>query len=240
MSEIAPKSKGPLPLESRFMGKPQQKSPEQKLREVSDMYEKHFLREMTKAMRSTVHESGFIQANQAEKIFREQLDDQYVEKWGERGGIGLSDMIYDQLMDKFGTMLGVKAPVEKPRGVIAINGKTPEMLPVKSFSHPGKPQALSYKVGSTQLKAGSEGEVQVPWSGTLLNKKVLPDEQIMIEIQHDNGLKSQMVYRGDAGKIYTGQKLAAGETLGRLNSDQSSIYWTVEKVGEKAAGKTQE
>lgn len=232
MSDIAPKSKGALPVESRFMGKPIQKSPEQKLREVSDMYEKHFLREMTKAMRSTVHESGFIQTNQAEKIFREQLDDQYVDKWGAQGGIGLSNLIYDQLMDKFGAMLGVKAPVEKPVGPIAINGKTPEMLPIKSFSHPGRPQALSYKVGSTQLKPGTQGEVQVPWAGTVLNKKVLPDEQIMIEIGHDNGLKSQMVFRGGVGKIYTGQKVAAGDSLGQLSPEQSSIYWTVEKSKE--------
>jgi hypothetical protein len=79
-----------MAMPSRFMGKPVQKSPDQKLHEVSEMYEKHFLREMMKAMRSTVHEGGFIQQNQAERIFKEQLDDHYVDKWSEKGGIGLS------------------------------------------------------------------------------------------------------------------------------------------------------
>ena len=54
---------------------PQQKSMDEKLKDVSALYEKHFLGEMMKAMRSTVKEGGIVQANQAEKIFREQLDD---------------------------------------------------------------------------------------------------------------------------------------------------------------------
>ena len=124
------------PFSPRFMSAPVQKSPEQKLRDVSDMYEKHFLREMMKAMRSTVHEGGFVQSNQAEKIFREQLDEQYVDKWGDRGGIGLSDMIYKQLLDKFGVMMGIKAPVSKPRGPLALDSKSE--FRAQPFQHPGK------------------------------------------------------------------------------------------------------
>ena len=54
---------------------------EEKFREVAEMYEKHFIREMMKEMRSTVHESGFMKQNNAEKMFREQLDDDYADKW---------------------------------------------------------------------------------------------------------------------------------------------------------------
>lgn len=216
------------PFDSKFMGRPEQKTPEQKLRDVSDMYEKHFLREMMKAMRSTVKEGGFVQSNQAEKIFKEQLDDHYVEKWGERGGIGLSDMIYKQLMDKFGVMMGIRAPVTKPQGPLLMDGKSDYRA--QPFQHPGKKQALSYRI-DVGGKAGG-GEVKAPWDGVLLGSKSLADNQTMIEVEHDNGLKSQMVFKGAVSKVLTGQKLQAGDTLGFLSSEAKSLYWTVDSPGE--------
>ena len=56
---------------------------------------------MVKAMRSTVHkDDGFLPTNMAENIFSEQLDQQYVEKWADKGGIGLADMIYNQMHER--------------------------------------------------------------------------------------------------------------------------------------------
>lgn len=218
------------PFDSKFMGRPEQKSPDQKLRDVSDMYEKHFLREMMKAMRSTVHEGGFVQSNQAEKIFKEQLDDHYVEKWGERGGIGLSDMIYKQLLDKFGVMMGIKAPVAKPQGPLPLDAKSDYRA--QPFQHPGKKQAMSYRIDmGANNKADPQG-VKAPWDGVLLGKKSLADDQLMLEVEHDNGLKSQMVFKGSLSKVSTGQKLQAGETLGFLSPEAKSLYWTVESTEE--------
>ncbi|WP_374077523.1 rod-binding protein [Bdellovibrio bacteriovorus] len=223
-------------FDSKFMGRPQQKTPDQKLRDVSDMYEKHFLREMMKAMRSTVHEGGFVQSNQAEKIFKEQLDDHYVEKWGERGGIGLSDMIYKQLLDKFGVMMGIKAPVAKPQGPLPMDAKSE--FRAQPFQHPGKKQSVSYRIdighaGSAGAPDGAQAEaareaVKAPWDGVLLGKKSLADNQTMVEIEHDNGLKSQMVFKGGVSNVSTGQKLQAGDTLGFLSPEAKSLYWTVE------------
>ena len=82
--------------------RPDAEKVEKQFKEVAQLYEKHFMREMMKAMRSTVPDSNFIKQNQGEKIFREQLDQEYVEKWGDHGGIGLSDMIYNQLIEKYG------------------------------------------------------------------------------------------------------------------------------------------
>lgn len=230
MSDVG--SGGFKPMANRMMGRPEQKAPEQKLREVSDMYEKHFLREMMKAMRSTVKEGGFIQSNQAEKIFREQLDDQYVEKWGERGGIGLSNMIYDQLMNKFGVMMGIKAPVTKPVGPLAMDEKS--NYTAKPFQHPGKKQAVSYKfdVPPNAGPPASPGSVSAPWDGVLLGKKNLADDQTMVEIEHDNGLRSQLVFKGGLSKVSTGEKLQAGDTLGFLSPEARALYWTIESDKE--------
>ena len=228
-------------LPSRFMGKPVQKNADEKLHEVSDMYEKHFLREMLKAMRSTVHETGFIQQNQAEKIFREQLDDQYVDRWSEKGGIGLSKLIYEQLIDKFGVQMGIKKPVSKPQGPLPLDEKS--QYTAHQFHHPGKKESLSYRIVKNapphQVEgvaipqtAQDKGEVKSPWDGVLLGIRTLADKQTMLEIEHDNGLKSQVVFKGELTKISTGEKIQAGETLGVLSAEAKSLYWTVEKDKE--------
>ena len=225
------------PVAPRFMPAPVQKSPDEKLHEVADMYEKHFLREMTKAMRSTVHESGFIKSNQAEKIFREQLDDNYVDKWSEKGGIGLSDMIYKQLVEKFGAKMGLKAPVEKPHGPLPMNHKS-EFTP-HQYTRPGNKDAVSLRfdknLNKTTLDMNSDKDVKAPWDGVLLGKKSLGNEQNLVEISHDNGLKSQMVFRGNVSGISPGQKLQAGETLGFLSSEAKALYWTVEPGPENVS-----
>ncbi len=59
------------------LNKPATATSDEKLREVADLYEKYFIKEMMKNMKSTVAESGLIKKNNAEKIFEDQLDDQY-------------------------------------------------------------------------------------------------------------------------------------------------------------------
>jgi flagellar protein FlgJ len=216
-----------------FMSKPvDPKTPEQKLQDVSKMYEKHFLGEMMRAMRSTVQEGGFVQANQAEKIFREQLDQEYVNKWGEQGGIGLSNLIYQQLVDKFGIQMGIRSPVAKPQGPIALTEKSD--YTGHQFQHPGKKDAVSYRFDRVQNSENSDGkkmdaEVKAPWDGVLLEKKSLVDNQTMLEFGHDNGLKSQMVFKGGAGKLNVGERVQAGDTVGLLGNEAKSLYWSVEK-----------
>ena len=93
-----------IPLDSKLQN-PNLKSENninpENLKKVSDEYEKYFLKEMIKSMRSTVQESEFLKANNAEKIFQEQLDDQYSVEWNQKGGFGLSDMIFKQLSEKY-------------------------------------------------------------------------------------------------------------------------------------------
>lgn len=201
---------------------------EEKLREVSDLYENHFIREMMKQMRSTVHESGFIKQNNAEKIFRGQLDDQYADQWGKAGGIGLSNLIHDQLMEKFGEKLGLRAPIQKPQGPISLDHKS----------------LFSGAVGQSQLKASEaepvtfrfqsppEGQLELknPWAGTLLDKKYMELDQMQFRIKHDNGLESLILTRGSGlgpeQKLSPGDTIKAGQQLGWLSA-ASPLFWTV-------------
>lgn len=73
---------------------------DEKLKDVSKLYEQQFLQEMMRAMRSTVDHSEFSKPSMGEKIYKDQLFDQYAQSWVENGGNGLADMIYRELKDK--------------------------------------------------------------------------------------------------------------------------------------------
>lgn len=201
---------------------------EEKFREVSDLYEKYFIREMMKQMRSTVHESGFIKQNNAEKIFRDQLDDQYADQWGKAGGIGLSNLIHDQLMDKYGEKMGLRAPVEKPQGPINLDHKSvfAGIVGAKSTTS-SEPNPVTFKF---QSPTDERLEIINPWAGTLLDKKYYEMDQMQYRIKHDNGLESLILTRGTGlgpeHKLSLGDTIGAGQQLGWLSS-ASPLFWTV-------------
>ncbi len=84
-----------------------QQSENQKVREVADMYEKFFIKELMRHMKSGLNEDGgMIKKNNAEKIFTEQLDEQYSDEWNKRGGFGMSDLIYQNVTERYAGQLG--------------------------------------------------------------------------------------------------------------------------------------
>lgn len=194
-------------------------------KEVSDLYEKQFLREMMKSMRSTVQESGMIKVNQAEKIFREQLDNEYVEKWGEKGGIGISELIYNNMMDRFGARMGLKEKVEKPVGPLQLKEK--DTFHIKSSKQPSSSEGVNYLITEVQSADAMARAVNQPWTGYLTKKMELAPDEYFLEINHSNGLKSQMHFKGKLAETQLGSELPPGHTLGYLSLDSNSFSWTV-------------
>lgn len=109
---------------------PDEAAMREKVREVSDMYEKFFIKEMMRHMKSSLSEDGgIVKKNNAEKIFTEQLDEQYSTEWNKRGGFGLSDMIYENIVDRHGDQIGIHKDAElalDPKN--AINGLSGDEL----------------------------------------------------------------------------------------------------------------
>ncbi len=201
---------------------------DEKLHEVANLYEKHFIREMMKQMRATVHESGFIKQNNAEKIFRDQLDDQYADKWGSAGGIGLSNLIYDQLMDKYGVSMGLKKGLDKPQGPIELDHKVNFSGQVRGASAAeASNETITFKLQSPD---NQKSELKNPWAGTLLDKKYLEMDQMRYHIKHDNGLESLILTRGTGlgpeQKLSLGDTIEAGQQLGWVSS-ASHLFWTI-------------
>lgn len=223
MSEIGGAGKGFI-RSTTMMEAPKQPSADEKLKTVANMYEKHFLREMLRAMRGTVKESGFIPQNQAEKIFSEQLDGEYTEKWADRGGIGLSNMIYNQLLEKFGVQMGLRAPVQKPLGPLILDEKSKLNI---QHRHSGA-NAIQYDFKELSKEFGSK-KISNPWAGVLLNQIALSPEEKSLLIKHDNGLQSQLTFKGATTELALGQRLRAGEYLGVVSPDSDALYWNLKQ-----------
>lgn len=216
------------PLNQGPMAEKRNQVTEEKFREVSSMYEKYFIREMMKEMRSTVQESGFIKKNNAERIFQDQLDDQYTDQWGKAGGIGLSQLIFDQLMSRYGEMYGLKQKMEKPQGPLSMNDKaeyTGRVLPKSENSQ----SATTIQLQSLS-KTSEPLHIQNPWAGILLDKKYLEMDHVAYRIKHDNGLESLIMTRGSGRggqqTLSPGDRIASGQDLG-LHSPESPVLWTV-------------
>lgn len=236
MSEVSKlNSNQMIPMQTGALSEKKNKVTDAKLREVSEMYEKHFIREMMKEMRSTVHEGGMIQQNNAEKIFQDQLDDQYADNWGKAGGIGLADMIHAQLVERYGEQLGLKEPIAKPQGPIAFNAKST----ISTLSSPvdatkkTETEITHLKISGDANASQKTTALHNPWAGTLLDKKYLDMDQMQYRIKHDNGLESLITTRGSGlqasasgSNLSAGDEVKAGQQLGWLNS-ASPLFWTI-------------
>jgi flagellar protein FlgJ len=73
---------------------------ETELRKAVQELESVFINMMMKTMRSSIQEEdGFFKKSESEKMFEGMLDEEYAKKLSEAGGIGLTDLIVDQLSD---------------------------------------------------------------------------------------------------------------------------------------------
>lgn len=210
----------------RQMMTPEQQ--DQKLKHVSELYEKQFLREMMKAMRSTVHESGFIKSSQAEKIFSEQLDQEYVEKWGAKGGIGLADMIHNQLLEKYGAQLGIRPAVQRPQGPIKLDEKSNfHARPMKTASTTDL-QKMSFEFFKDESAKSEPTDLMMPWSGKVLGQYRLDQDENLLHFEHDNGIQSKISFRGLAKTLNPQAMIEAGTPIGMLSPDSQKFTWSTQ------------
>jgi len=192
------------------------KNQEQKLKQAAQLYEKHFLREMVKAMRSTIKPSSMNAPSMAQKIFAQKLDEQYVEKWGDTGGIGLGDIIFNQLKEKF-----FSPRIIKPSGPMNIPKGKVHNIPTQG--------GLNW-IFQPENEKGEATTVTNPWSGSVSKVIKGDDSRTTIKIQHDNQLSSFLSFKGLAN-VKNGQHLATGQRLGELSHLDSLLAWKVTNEG---------
>jgi flagellar protein FlgJ len=207
---------------------------EKQLRNVSELYEKQFLREMVKQMRSTVSESSLQPSSFAEKYYREQLDEQYVESWGDRGGIGLGKLIYDQLIFRYGEMMGIKVPQGKPSGPLPMSQKDQWGT---RFEPKDKSIVFDKKEGAGAAQGSSE--VASPWSGRWLGSFQLENGLKVAKIQHE-GFQSVLVGHFQASQHKQGDQLNEGDSIGILNPEATQLQWKLLKSDNEIISTTKD
>lgn len=216
------------------------KQQNERIRGAAELYEKQFLNEMVKAMRKTVSHGKLTKPTMAEKIYRERLDHKYVDEWTKSGGVGLTDLIYRQIKDRYYNR-NVGGPVKK---LIPIPKPKSPMLPIeklKSF-----PIQNSRELGYLFFPEKNESsEIVSPWQGKLLQAISLDGGRQSIKIDHsDIGIISHLSFVGPkfvgkefVGKDFVGRKfnvpkdIGTGQKLGHLLNSDSALTWILTSTG---------
>jgi flagellar protein FlgJ len=204
---------------------------EKQLRDAAKMYENHFLNQMVKAMRSTVGgEDGLVKRNMAEKIFTEQLDQKYVDGWSDKGGVGLADMIYDQIKEKYMGAATGRAVI--PKGGLPIAPTKAQGMPATDSIQmkaipPSADNQLKYRF-EVQNPSGDGFEVQAPMGGRISEVRSLDQGWSTVKVDHGHGLKSEMTFPGRLSQNAVGGEVRSGQTLGVLDSARPVVAWNLD------------
>ena len=196
------------------------------LRKAAELYEAQFLREMVKAMRGTVNPSEFTKPSQAEKIYRDQLDHEYVEKWVGRGGVGFADMIYRDLVDKFYPQL--KHLQQRQKRPLQLTDRFQGMVRRPSTS--AKQQ--TYQL---QLSPGSANDLRLPWPGKLQKSLRLNNDHQLMSFAHPNGLSSTFIFPGQPRAQPKVEWLNEGEIFAELKQSARQMLWQLSAPDQQKA-----
>jgi len=71
---------------------------EEKMRKTADEFESFFMFQVLELMQPEISEDNEFTGGYAEEMFRHNLNEEISKAITERGGIGVSDMIYQQLL----------------------------------------------------------------------------------------------------------------------------------------------
>jgi flagellar protein FlgJ len=71
--------------------------PSQSLRDATQQFETLFISQLMKSMRGTVPQSGLMGSGGGQQLFREMLDQELAGRVAQAGGIGIGEMLYQQL-----------------------------------------------------------------------------------------------------------------------------------------------
>lgn len=86
----------PLPKETQASA-PSEAREEAKLQDACQQFEQLFLTQMMAQMRKTVPKGGMFSGGQQEEMFSGMLDQERAKAWSQEGGIGLANMLFQQM-----------------------------------------------------------------------------------------------------------------------------------------------
>lgn len=185
--------------------------------QAAKMYEQVFLKQMVDAMRQAVPKSELVNESMGEKIYKDQMYDNYIEQWSNVGGVGLGDMIYDQIMERFGP----QQPHVKPSGPMPINNGKTFQIENKSEGQNGA-MLLKFKPQNNFEPM----QITSPWEGEIIGSNVLENGERALFLKHSNGLNSTFLFKGSVN--LSKNNFGPGETIGTVSPESNEFLWKLE------------
>lgn len=214
--------------------------------EAAKMYETYFLNQMMKAMRSTVSFSDHSKPSMGESIYREQLDDQYVDAWANQGGIGLAEMIHDDLKGKVAVQreLMARRKLGKQRTAYALTDRDTMAVRRLPQTQKGEERVLVSLESAKGPRNGAGAEaVRTPWGGVLTGIRTADSKTVLTMLIDDRtsagsdrklGAQKevQLAWDGVPAEVAVGDHLRPEQVVGLLSVRARGIVITTRpKVG---------
>lgn len=205
---------------------PEAKDP--KILEVARGFENQFLSQMVKSMRKTTPGDALFPNSFANQIYRDQLDGEYTKNWSDAGGIGLADIIYDQMAEKYLPKSNVAAAKLKPQPVAptVTIAQRKDLTDLFSREDGNRFEAAKGAPGEFHIRSKepltSEVLTRSPISGLVLQAASLEDGRQMVSVKHDQGLVTQFVHNGK-NHVKSGSHIAAGDPLFALGPRENNM-----------------
>lgn len=199
---------------------------EKQLRKACENFEAVFISKLWKDMKSTVPKEGYLHSKQEEQ-YMSMFDREFAEKMAQNGGIGLADMIYDQLSDKLketsrdalGGAVEIKPLNAQPialgdaKGAIPLAGKSAAMTLEDWGGTPASGVTGSEAITSQTIVSGLIGEKSAP--------APMNDVDVKARLETlTRRLEAERIKAGLLGNPISSKGRIYGQDAGETNSDQ--------------------
>jgi flagellar protein FlgJ len=211
-----------IPNQPAEIADPKLDKRDKRVLDAAKMYEQVFMKQMVDAMRQAVPKSDLVKESMGEKIYKDQMYDQYVEQWSNVGGVGLGDLIYDQIIEKFGPQT---PHIQKPHGPIPTNsGKTFQIENLSGKNEAGQDGAmlLKFKPQNNSEKL----QISSPWEGEVIGSNTLESGERALFLKHPNDMKSTFIFKGSLNLAKN--NFGPGENLGTVSPESNEFLWKIE------------
>lgn len=200
--------KGKVPDFHSFNGTGGEVARELELRRAAKEFESLFIYEMLKSMRKTIPEDGLFQGITGKDTYTTIIDQQLASAMAERGGLGIADIIYKQMLPSTNESKKMEKQFAPPlQGVVSSSfGMRTHPILGYPMHHPGVD--IASQVG-TEIRAAAEG--QVIFSGWL------PNYGNTVMVEHDGGYVSLYAHN-ESNEVEATQGVKQGQVLGRVGS----------------------
>ena len=99
---------------------------EARLKDASKQFEQVFMKQMLSEMRKSVDKSKLFGEGKDEDTFQDMLDNERAKSWSDSGGVGLAQLIYEQMRNQISDKPGRHGPASSsPPARLSMKARSP-------------------------------------------------------------------------------------------------------------------